>query len=76
MKTIATATALIGLVASFGLAGRASAATASGTASAEIVSAIAISSTTGLNFGQIAPERHRRHAFPSRPPACAAAWAG
>lgn len=55
MKTIATTTVLIGLVASFGLAGSAAAATASGTASAEIVSAIAISNTTGLNFGQIAP---------------------
>jgi hypothetical protein len=49
--TIATLALLVGLAS----ADAALAATASGTASAEIVSAIAISSTANLNFGQIAP---------------------
>lgn len=54
MNKLATATSLIAL-ATLGLASAAAADTASGTASAEIVAAIAISNTTGLNFGQIAP---------------------
>lgn len=55
MKTKNTAIATLALLAGLAQAGTAFAATASGTASAEIVSAIAISSTATLNFGQIAP---------------------
>lgn len=54
MRKINTAAMLV-LLTSLLSAGIAAAATDSSTASAEIVSAIAISNTTGLNFGQIAP---------------------
>jgi hypothetical protein len=55
MKTKNAAFATLALVAGLSCTDAALAATASGSASAEIVSAIAISSTATLNFGQIAP---------------------
>jgi hypothetical protein len=55
MKTKSPALATFALLAGLASTGAAFAATASGTASAEIVSAIAVSSTATLNFGQIAP---------------------
>jgi hypothetical protein len=55
MKTKNTAIAAFALLAGLASNGAAFAATASGSSSAEIVTAIAISSTATLNFGQIAP---------------------
>lgn len=54
MKSLPIAAALV-LSAALVLTGTANAATASGSANASIVAALAISNTVALNFGQIAP---------------------